>query len=130
MLNPSPIPPNAPPISPPPQPSTAEPPSPLLGEIIAAAIAAEGGSTDEVMGPSRKRSPSRSRQAAMWLAFKITPHSLQAIGDAVGRHHSTVMYGIRAYERHLAEDATARARSEHLLNRFMTEDSETEGARS
>jgi chromosomal replication initiation ATPase DnaA len=102
----------------------------MLGEIIAAAIAAEGGSTDEVMGPSRKRSPSRSRQAAMWLAFKITPHSLQAIGDAVGRHHSTVLYGIRAYERRLAEDANARARSECLLNRFTTENNETEGARS
>ena len=112
----------APPIAPPPITQSSPPP---LGEIIAAAIAAEGGTTAEVMGRSRKRSPTRSRQAAMWLAFKITPHSLQAIGDAVGRHHTTVIYGIRAYERRLAEDAQARARSEHLLSHFMTEHSNT-----
>ena len=130
MLQPTAAPPVAPPLTPP----IADPSPPLLGEIIAAAIAAEGGTAAEALGPSRKRSPSRSRQAAMWLAFKITPHSLQAIGDAVGRHHSTVIYGIRAYERRLAGDANARARSEHLLSRFITEDTTTasrsEGAHS
>ena len=134
MLHLSPVSP-APPVAPPPNP---EPVPPPLGEVIAAAIAAEGGTTAEALGPSRKRSPTRSRQAAMWLAFKITPHSLQTIGAAFGRHHSTVIYGIRAHERHLAEDSKARARSDGLLSRFMTEDgntandtaNNTEGARS
>ena len=132
MLHPTAAPPLAlPPIAPP-TPKTSDPAHshPLLCEVITAAIAAEGGTTAEALGPSRKRAPTRSRQAAMWLAFKITPHSLQTIGDAFGRHHSTVIYGIRAYERHLAEDARARARSEHLLNRFTADDGSTEGAHS
>jgi len=88
-----------------------------IQDLIEAAAALEGGSTADVMGPDRKRRASRSRQAAMWLAFKMTPRSLSDIGRALGRHHTTVLYGIRAYERRLAEDA--RARSEELLTRLL-----------
>jgi chromosomal replication initiation ATPase DnaA len=92
---------------------------PPLADIIATAIAAEGGTLAEVLTPNRNRAATRARQAAMWLAFKTTSHSLQAIGRAVGRHHTTVLYGIQAYERHLAENATARQRSDCLLAQFV-----------
>jgi chromosomal replication initiator protein len=98
---------------------------PEIPELIAAAAAIEGGTAADVLGANRTRQASRPRHAAMWLAFKITPQSLLKLGQAFGRHHSTVLYGIRAYERHLAVDATARARSEELLARFFPADGRT-----
>lgn len=115
-VEPSPVPPPIPPV-----PQT---PCPKLGEILAAAIAAEGGTLAETLSPNRNRAATRSRQAAMWLAFKLTSHSLPAIGRAFGRHHSTVLYGIRAYERHLAGDREARTRSERLLTHFLAQHKE------
>jgi chromosomal replication initiation ATPase DnaA len=95
---------------------------PIPSELIAAAAAIEGGTAADVLGPDRRRHASRSRHAAMWLAFKIAPHSLSALGRAFGRHHSTVVYGIRAYERRLAEDAGARLRGDALLTRFLADE--------
>jgi len=114
------------------QPLTAksDPTNPPLDWIVAAAIAAEGGTIAEAFGPSRDRHASRSRQAAMWLAFKVTPHSLQAIGEAIGRHHTTVIYGIRAYERRIQKDPKTKALSERLLTRFLSESQQTEGEQS
>lgn len=88
---------------------------PEIPELISAAAAIEGGTAADVLGGDRRRGASRCRQAAMWLAFKITTRSLPELGRAFGRHHSTVLYGIRAYERHRAVDAAARERGDDLV---------------
>jgi hypothetical protein len=101
-------------------PAASPPPAcPRFSDIIAAAIASEGSTLIEVLSPNRNRAATRARQAAMWLAFKITPYSLQAIGRALGRHHSTVLYSIHAYERYLAEDGEASVRGDRLLAQFI-----------
>jgi chromosomal replication initiation ATPase DnaA len=92
-----------------------------LDELISAAATLEGATPSEVRGANRRRPISRSRQAAMWLAFKLTDNSLPELGRAFHRHHSTVLYSIRAYERHLANDPKAKARSNELLTRLLTE---------
>lgn len=98
---------------------------PEIPELIAAAAAIEGGTAADVLGADRKRRAARPRQAAMWLTFKIAPHSLSALGRAFGRHHSTVSYGIRAYERRLSEDAAARARGDALLAQFLAQETQS-----
>ncbi|HTI86329.1 MAG TPA: helix-turn-helix domain-containing protein [Alphaproteobacteria bacterium] len=94
---------------------------PEIDEFISAAADLEGATPDEVRGTNRRRRISRSRQAAMWLAFKMTAKSLPALGRAFQRHHTTVLYGIQAYERYLANDPKAEARSIELLTRLLTE---------
>jgi len=95
---------------------------PEIPELIAAAAAIEGGTAADVLGWDRRRCASRSRHAAMWLAFKITPQSLPELGRAFGRHHTTVLYGIRAYERRRAVDDAARTRSDDLVLRMLQAD--------
>jgi chromosomal replication initiation ATPase DnaA len=97
---------------------------PEICELIAAAVDAEGGTPADVLGGDRKGRASRPRQAAMWLAFKVTPHSISEIGRAFGRHHTTVLYGIGAHERRLAANAAVRRRSEALLERFFAAEDE------
>jgi chromosomal replication initiation ATPase DnaA len=94
---------------------------PELDELISAAANLEGTTRDEILGVGRRRRISRSRQAAMWLAFKMTDNSLLSLGRAFHRHHTTVLYGLRAYERYLASDPKAKARSDELLTRLLTE---------
>jgi chromosomal replication initiation ATPase DnaA len=46
----------------------------------------------------------RPRQYAMLLARELTAHSFTKIGEMFHRDHSTVIAGIRAAEKRLAED--------------------------
>lgn len=126
MLHQTPSSPPSSPAAPPPQPASGTAMAcPSLGDILAAAVAAEGSTLVETLSSSRQRPASRARQAAMWLAFKVTPHSLQSIGRAFGRHHTTVIYAIRAYDRHLAADARAGAKGDRLLAQFLTRHADT-----
>lgn len=88
---------------------------PEIDRLIRAAATMEGGTAADVLGSDRRRGASRCRHAAMWLAFKITTQSLPELGRAFGRHHSTVLYGIRAYERLRAANPSARKRGDKLV---------------
>jgi hypothetical protein len=50
------------------------------------------------------RPVSQARQAAMLLARELTPHSLPVIGKLFCRDHTTVLFGIRAAKKRVAED--------------------------
>lgn len=53
----------------------------------------------------RERRLARTRQLAMWLCRRLTPHSLPAIGREFGdRDHSTVMHALAVIDRLMAED--------------------------
>lgn len=57
-----------------------------------------------IVGPQRHRRYAIARQAAYWLAQR-QGYSLPHIGDYIGhRDHTTVLHGIRATEKRLAED--------------------------
>lgn len=96
--------------------------SPALSGLMAEAAALEGGTLADVVGRERTRNAVRPRQAAMWLAYKLRPCSLTELGQVFRRHHTTVLYGVRAYERRLARDAKANARGHALLVRLFEEE--------
>lgn len=45
------------------------------------------------------------RHLAMYLARRLTPCSLQALGNLFNRHHTAVLYGIRMTEQRLVGHA-------------------------
>jgi chromosomal replication initiation ATPase DnaA len=65
----------------------------------------------DLVGGSRLRMIAWPRQEAMWLIRQKTNASLPVIGAALGgRNHSTVVSGIRNFERRLKSDQGLRAR--------------------
>ncbi len=72
----------------------------------------------EMRSDRRGREAARPRQAAMYLAWRLTPHSLNVIGRAFGgREHSTVLYAVRAVEKRMAEDPAELAAIRGLISR-------------
>ncbi len=64
-----------------------------------------GFSVAEIRGMSRFRPLSRARQTAMWRASQAGL-SLTQIGNFLSRDHTSVLYGIRAVENRMKEQAT------------------------
>lgn len=61
-------------------------------------VANRAGITEaDILGPSRLRKITEPRQFVMYLAHK-RGMSLPKIGRIMGRHHTTVLHGIRAEE--------------------------------
>lgn len=59
----------------------------------------------ELRGPSRRQAVATARGVAMYLARRLTPKSLEQIGQYFGgRDHTTVMYGCRKTEGLLKDD--------------------------
>ncbi|KAB1442388.1 chromosomal replication initiator protein DnaA [Pseudodesulfovibrio senegalensis] len=59
-------------------------------------------SEDQLVSKSRKRQIVLARNTAFYLARKHTDLSLKAIGDKLGRRHSTVLKGITNLEREIS----------------------------
>lgn len=62
-----------------------------------------GATVDEVLSPSRSPRVSHARQA-IWYALRHHSerrYSYPDLGRLFGRDHSTIIYGVRAYERWL-----------------------------
>lgn len=74
---------------------------PVTMAQIAQQVADEHGVTvAELRGEGRRFKQSQARQAFMHRAYATERFSLQQIGNFLGgKHHSTVLFGIRAHER-------------------------------
>jgi chromosomal replication initiation ATPase DnaA len=77
---------------------------------------------------STARSMARAGQLAAWLAHRNTSASLQQIGKAIGRDHTTVLYALKRVPEILATDhaiALAAQRLEERIDRLamLPEDS-------
>jgi hypothetical protein len=59
---------------------------------------------DVIMGTSRRPGDTRTRHVAMFLARKWTQQSFPELGEAFGRDHSTVQYGVRKITESLTDD--------------------------
>ena len=59
---------------------------------------------DELLSERRMDRISKPRQLAMYLARTQANKTLEFIGEAFGRHHSTVLHGVDAVERRLEEE--------------------------
>lgn len=91
-------------------------------DTIVHAVAAVGGrSRFEIMSGDRGNSDrTRLRHLAWWLARKLTPLSLEAIGQASrGRDHTTVLNGVRAIETLREKSETFRQESDALLGTLI-----------
>lgn len=62
----------------------------------------------ELLGRGRSRAVSFPRQVAMYLMRKDADISLEEIGQALRRDHTTVLHGIRKIDSEMARDATLR----------------------
>lgn len=84
-------------------------------KVMEAAARITGVTAEQIRGLSRRSDIVAARHIAMWLARRLAPQaSLAAIGRALGgRHHTTVMHGIRKVER--ASGELAELRDEALL---------------
>ena len=78
---------------------------PFYGQRIARSVAkAHGVTYREMLSPRRQKNLVHARQHAMWELRKHTSLSMPAIGRLLGgRDHTTVLHGIRAYEKRNAK---------------------------
>lgn len=84
---------------------------PVTLEQIATEAAAQFGlRLSDMRGRRRHRQVAIARQSCMYLARKLTPHSLEEIGEFLGRRdHSTVIHAERAIAKRRETDARLRA---------------------
>jgi chromosomal replication initiation ATPase DnaA len=74
-----------------------------------------GVSLTDLLSCRRSRSVARPRHVAMYLAKKLTRHSLPAIGRVLDRDHSTIMHGCRRIATLRLEDAKLDAEIRELI---------------
>lgn len=79
-------------------------PDPSVATIIEAAASAFAVSRIDVLSDRRDRPAVLARQSAMWLARRTTLQSYPAIGRALRRDHTTVMYGVSRIDQRMADD--------------------------
>ena len=94
-------------------------PAITIEEIIAAAGHSFGVRKAELMGRSRLAPVARARQAAIWLAVKLTRLPYQAIGEAFGRDRTTVRHAFETIETAMASDAWLAQRLDDLRYGFV-----------
>ncbi len=74
----------------------------------------------ELQSKKRTKSIAYPRQVAMYLARKITRHSLEEIGGWFGgRDHSTVLYAVDRVGKLLLTDEACKRSVEELLGRLQ-----------
>jgi chromosomal replication initiation ATPase DnaA len=89
---------------------------PSLRRVIGATARRHGLTPADLSGPSRCRQVSLARGMAMYVARRLTPASLQAIGAAFGgRDHTTVLHGIRVTEARRSRDPGIAAEIDELV---------------
>ncbi|SMC28270.1 chromosomal replication initiator protein [Desulfacinum hydrothermale DSM 13146] len=96
---------------------------PSLGipHIAEAVCANFGVSMEELRSRARHKKISEARQLAMYLCRKYTSEPLNAIAQAFGRSHSTVIYALKKMDRELArKNSQLRKRVEHVAHRIET----------
>jgi len=90
-----------------------------IEEIVAAVGHSFGVRESELMGRSRLGPVARARQAAMWLAVKLTRLPYQAIGETFERDRTTVRHAFEAIEAAMASDAWLAQRLDDLRYGFV-----------
>ncbi|MCK6483413.1 MAG: chromosomal replication initiator protein DnaA [Phycisphaerae bacterium] len=84
--------------------------SPTLEEIAGEVASQFGFRISDIRGRRRHRQVATARQSCMYLARKLTAHSLEEIGEFLGRRdHSTVIHAERAIAKRREADARLRA---------------------
>ena len=94
---------------------------PTMDDIISAVTKAFSVKLSELQSKKRTNAIAYPRQVAMYLARKITRHSLEEVGGFFGgRDHSTVLYAVDKIAKLMAEDPETRRMVEGLLGELDT----------
>lgn len=97
----------------------APPPRLTVARILAETSAEFEIPVAELLSPWREQRLIPARHAAMWLARRMTKHSLPAIGRAMQRDHTVVRHGVIETERRMAADPAFAARVSALSERLQ-----------
>ncbi|MCY2959807.1 MAG: chromosomal replication initiator protein DnaA [Planctomycetota bacterium] len=93
---------------------------PAMGDILALVTAHYDVKLSELQSKRRTAAIVLPRQVAMYLARRITRHSLEEIGNYFGgRDHSTVLYGIEKVQTLMASDVGIRELVDDFLARLQ-----------
>jgi chromosomal replication initiator protein len=92
---------------------------PCMDDIVQIVTEQFGVKLSDLQSKRRTASVTYPRQVAMFLARKVTRHSLEEVGRFFGgRDHSTVLYAIERIESRILEDAACRNAVEGLLEKL------------
>lgn len=81
------------------------PPVRTMASILEDVAQKWGLTVDDLKGQSRRYAIARHRQEAMWLMVRERRWSKVRIGLFLGsRNHATIIHGVRAHERRMAEN--------------------------
>lgn len=76
------------------------------GAMLRATAEANNLTPDELIGQSRKRRVCQPRQELMFRMYETGRYSLPLIGQFLGgRDHTTILHGVRAHRKRMAERA-------------------------
>ncbi len=93
--------------------------APTMDDIISAVTSKYGVKLSELQSKRRTKSITHPRQVAMFLARRITRHSLEEVGGFFGgRDHSTVIYAVDRVSKAVRSDPEVRKQVEGLLGRL------------
>jgi len=93
--------------------------TPTMDDIISAVTDKFGVKLSELQSKRRTKSITHPRQVAMFLARRITRHSLEEVGGFFGgRDHSTVIYAVDRVAKAIRSDPAVREQVEDLLGRL------------
>ncbi len=93
-----------------------------LRSILRTVAARHGLRKHELTGPSRSKSVALPRQISMYLARRLTKHSLHEIGKQMGhRDHTTVLHAERAIGERAASDPEMRGLLDELERELVRE---------
>ncbi|MBC7357991.1 MAG: chromosomal replication initiator protein DnaA [Desulfacinum sp.] len=96
-------------------------PSLDIPHVAEAVCTSFGVSLEELRSKARNKKVSEARQLAMYLCRKYTSESLNAIAQAFGRSHSTVIYAIKKVDQELGrKNSHLKKRVEHVARRIET----------
>jgi chromosomal replication initiator protein len=96
-----------------------ETPAASIGEIVDAAAQEFGLKREQLLARGREPSIALARQVAMYLARKLTDHSLPEIGRGVGnRNHATVLHAVKRVNSGVQSDPELRRAVDNLHRRL------------
>lgn len=106
--------------------SPAQPPPVLspekrIAQIITAITEHHGLSRSQLLAGNRRERIARIRQLAMYVSQSTSGASLQTIGAAFKRHHSTVMHACRAVESRIATEKLVAAEAHFWTTQFRAQ---------
>lgn len=90
-------------------------PTITVAELVDIVAQSYGTTADEIVGDSKKPAPTSHRRVVMWLARQLG-HTHTAIGEAINRHHASVLNGAVMIENQRATNNDLRHQTDTLLD--------------